>query len=58
MLFRSLGKWWKGSYTMDMFRERMKAVPRLTHAQIDDAGHMLHHDQPRALAALVEGFLG
>ena len=54
----SLGKWWKGSYTLDMFRERMKAVPRLTHAQIDDAGHMLHHDQPRALAALVEGFLG
>ena len=54
----SLGKWWKGSYTLDMFQERMKAVRRLTHARIDDAGHMLHHDQPQALAALVEGFLG
>jgi pimeloyl-ACP methyl ester carboxylesterase len=24
---------------------------------IEDAGHMLHHDQPEALALLIEGFL-
>ena len=54
----SLQMWWKGSYTLPMFFERMKAVPDLTHARIEDAGHMLHHDQPQALAALIEGFLG
>ncbi len=53
----SLGQWWKGSYTLEMFHERMKAVPQLTHARIEDAGHMLHHDQPEALAELVEDFL-
>jgi pimeloyl-ACP methyl ester carboxylesterase len=26
-------------------------------AIIKDAGHMLHHDQPQALAALIEQFL-
>ena len=54
----SLGRWWKGSYTLEMFMERMKVVPQLTHGRIEDAGHMLHHDQPEALAALIEGFLG
>jgi pimeloyl-ACP methyl ester carboxylesterase len=53
----SLQKWWKGSYTLDMFQERMKAVPQLRHARVEDAGHMLHHDQPQAVADLVEGFL-
>jgi pimeloyl-ACP methyl ester carboxylesterase len=53
----SLQKWWNGRYTLPMFFERMKAVPQLIHARIDDAGHMLHHDQPQALARLIEGFL-
>jgi pimeloyl-ACP methyl ester carboxylesterase len=26
-------------------------------ARIDQAGHMLHHDQPQALAQIVEEFL-
>ena len=54
----SLSKWWKGSYTLEMFMERMKAVPNLVHARIEDAGHMLHHDQPLSLAQRVEAFLG
>jgi len=54
----SLAQWWKGSYTLEMFLERMKAVPQISHARIEDAGHMLHHDQPEALAALIEGFIG
>ncbi len=54
----SLAQWWKGSYTLEMFKERMKVVPQMTHARIEDAGHMLHHDQPKVLAALIEGFLG
>jgi pimeloyl-ACP methyl ester carboxylesterase len=53
----SLAQWWKGSYTLEMFLARMKAVPHITHARIEDAGHMLHHDQPQALARLIDDFL-
>jgi pimeloyl-ACP methyl ester carboxylesterase len=35
----------------------MKSVPSLEKAMIKDTGHMLHHDQPQALAALLENFL-
>jgi len=53
----SLGQWWKGQYSLAQYHERLKAVSRLHQAVIDDAGHMLHHDQPKALAALIEDFL-
>jgi pimeloyl-ACP methyl ester carboxylesterase len=36
---------------------RIGFIPRVTTAQIANAGHMLHHDQPQALAALIERFL-
>lgn len=36
---------------------RIAFIPKVTAATIKDAGHMLHHDQPQALAALVENFL-
>jgi pimeloyl-ACP methyl ester carboxylesterase len=36
---------------------RIGFIPNVTTAQIADAGHMLHHDQPQALAALIEQFL-
>ena len=36
---------------------RMRVIPHVKAARIDDAGHMLHHDQPEALARLIEGFL-
>jgi len=32
-------------------------VPTLQRALIEEAGHMLHHDQPERLARLIEGFL-
>lgn len=35
----------------------LQLVGRLKVAQIDNAGHMLHHDQPAQLAALLDGFL-
>ncbi len=54
----SLGRWWKGTFTLAQYQERLRAVPRLQSAVIDDAGHMLHHDQPDALARLIEDFLG
>ena len=36
---------------------RMRCIPHLQVARIADAGHMLHHDQPQALAELMEEFL-
>lgn len=36
---------------------RIRFVPDVKTAVIRDAGHMLHHDQPEALAALIEEFL-
>jgi pimeloyl-ACP methyl ester carboxylesterase len=53
----SLSQWWKGQFTLDQYHERLKAVPNLQRATIDDAAHMLHHDQPAALARTIEDFL-
>ena len=53
----SLGLWWKGKFTLDQFHERIQAIPKLEIAVIQDAGHMMHHDQPQALAALIERFM-
>ncbi len=50
-------QWWQGKYTLAEFHERLKSVPQLQQAKIEDAGHMLHHDQPEQLAALIEKFL-
>jgi pimeloyl-ACP methyl ester carboxylesterase len=54
----SLTGWWKGKYTLDEYHERLKQVPQAQVVVIQDAGHMLHHDQPEQLAALIEKFLG
>ena len=32
-------------------------VPRLESCWIEDAGHMVHHEQPEALAAAIDAFL-
>lgn len=53
----SLSHWWKGRYTLQEYHERLKSVPAVQTATLEDTGHMLHHDQPLALAALLEGFL-
>lgn len=34
-----------------------RLVPQLESCWIEDAGHMLHHEQPEALAAAIEAFL-
>lgn len=39
------------------FRARFRAFPHFREAVVDDAGHMLHHDQPERVARLVEDFL-
>ena len=38
-------------------RARLARVPGATLVTIADAGHMLHHDQPQAVAAAIEAFL-
>lgn len=52
-----MGGFWQGSYSLAEFHERLRSVPHCEVAQIADAGHMLHHDQPEAVAALIERFL-
>jgi pimeloyl-ACP methyl ester carboxylesterase len=37
--------------------ERRAAFRNLRHVTVRDAGHMLHHDQPEAVARLIEEFL-
>lgn len=53
----SMGKWWKGRYSLAQYHERLQAVAQVQTAEVQDAGHMLHHDQPQALAQLIENFL-
>lgn len=49
-----LDRWWQGQYTLAEYHERLKVVPQLRRAVVADAGHMLHHDQPEAVAALID----
>ena len=53
----SLEQWWKGKYTLAQYHERLKAVPDVRIERIEDAGHMMHHDQPERLAHALEAFL-
>jgi pimeloyl-ACP methyl ester carboxylesterase len=51
------GKWWNGRYSKEEFHERLKVVGQVQKAVLSPAGHMLHHDQPEALARHLEAFL-
>ena len=53
----SLSQWWKGRYTLAEYHQRLQAVPQVRVATVQDAGHMMHHDQPTELAGLMEDFL-
>jgi pimeloyl-ACP methyl ester carboxylesterase len=52
-----LAQWWGKRYSKAEFHRRLDAVPRSERHVLADCGHMLHHDQPQALAALIERFL-
>lgn len=54
----SLAQWSKGRYTLDEFHARLQQVRDCRTRRVEDAGHMLHHDQPQAVARLIEDFLG
>ena len=49
--------WWQDRYTRDEFEQRLLHVPRLERHRLSPAGHMVHHDQPEALAAQLKAFL-
>ncbi len=53
----SLEKWWQGKYTLAEYHQRLQSVASIAQAKVTDAGHMLHHDQPRQVAELMEKFL-
>jgi pimeloyl-ACP methyl ester carboxylesterase len=45
-----------GTIPLDEFKSRFSAFRDWREALIEDAGHMVHHDQPERVAALIEGF--
>ena len=53
----SLAQWNQGRYTLAQYYARLGQVRDCRTARVDDAGHMLHHDQPEAVARLIEDFL-
>jgi pimeloyl-ACP methyl ester carboxylesterase len=53
----SLSGWWNGKYTLAEFHDRLKNVPNCTIKVVQDAGHMMHHDQPLVLAEMIEAFV-
>jgi pimeloyl-ACP methyl ester carboxylesterase len=52
-----VAKFWGDRYPRAEFETRLAQVPQLERAVLEDCGHMLHHDQPAALARLLEDFL-
>ncbi len=52
-----IGRWWGKRYTKEEFHQRLAVVPRVEKHVLSPAGHMLHHDQPKALALRLEIFL-
>ncbi len=50
-------KWWGQRYPRSDFEARLALVPHTQRATLSPCGHMLHHDQPMALAAQLLRFL-
>ncbi|HUR89947.1 MAG TPA: alpha/beta hydrolase [Ramlibacter sp.] len=53
----SLSQWWQNRFTLAEYHERLKSVPNCRVARVEDAGHMLHHDQPENVAKLINEFM-
>lgn len=52
-----VAKHWGDRYPRAEFEARLSVVNQCERVVLDDAGHMLHHDQPERLAACIERFL-
>ena len=50
-------KFWGSRYPRADFEARLARVPRLERLLLENCGHMLHHDQPAAVAARMQAFL-
>ena len=50
-------KWWGNRYPREDFEARLAVVPKVEMCLLTDCGHMLHHDQPEALAKRLQAFL-
>jgi pimeloyl-ACP methyl ester carboxylesterase len=51
-------RWWRGRYTRQEFDQRLTRVGSpVRRVTLADAAHMLHHDQPEALAQELKVFL-
>ena len=50
-------QWWGERYPRAEFDARLARVPRVERRQLGPSGHMLHHDQPEALARELLRFL-
>ncbi len=53
-----ISRWWGTRYTKAEFHQRLEVVEKVEKHLLSPAGHMLHHDQPEALAQRLEAFLG
>jgi pimeloyl-ACP methyl ester carboxylesterase len=52
-----LAQWWGERYSHAEFDARLAVVAQVERQQLSPCGHMLHHDQPAALAGHVQRFL-
>ena len=52
-----VAKWWGTRYTKEEFHQRLAVVPGVQRITLSPCGHMLHHDQPQALAQHLKDFL-
>lgn len=52
-----VNKWWGDRYPRSEFEQRLAVVREVQQLSLEDAGHMLHHDQPEALAQALQRFL-
>ncbi len=52
-----VSKWWGHRYPRSEFDTRLAVVPQVQRVLLSPCGHMLHHDQPQALAAHLAPFL-
>jgi len=49
--------WWGTRYSKEEFHERLSVVSNVRKLTLSPCGHMLHHDQPQALARHLVDFL-
>ena len=53
----TVSKFWGDRYPRAEFEQRLAQVRRVERLLLGDCGHMVHHDQPAALAARLQAFL-